>query len=198
MASSLNTNKKIKLTKHQKIPIEYLKKHRALIIYHSTGTGKTVTALLAVYQFKNDIVIIGPKNSQKTFIDHIQILKLDISRFTFYSFKKVKKILESDVKLFRNKSVIIDEAHNLRTENLHNLYITSALSMAFRIILLTATPVINSLNDLAVLVNIVKNDQVLPTDRDLLHQMYYDPEKMTVINEDNLVKKLNDSPENTN
>lgn len=180
----------IKLKKHQLIPIEFMKKNRALLLYHGTGTGKTFTALFAMYQFKNEIVIIGPKNSKKTFVDHMEKAKMDRSRFTFYSFQKIKKLLEEDVTLLKQKSVIIDEAHNLRTENLHNLYIASSLSLAHKFILLTATPVINGLHDLSVLINMVKNDNTLPTERELFKQMFYDEDSRKIINEQVLLSKL--------
>ena len=49
----------IKLKPHQLIPINFLKHNRSCILYHSTGSGKTITALKAMYQFDNDIIIIG-------------------------------------------------------------------------------------------------------------------------------------------
>ena len=55
---------------------------------------------------------------------------------------------------------------------------------------MTATPVINYLNDLSVLVNIVKGEDVLPTDRKLFDQMFYDEEKMGLINENILFEKI--------
>ncbi len=180
----------IELKEHQKIPIDFMKHNRGLILYHNTGAGKTLTALFAVYQFKYEIIVIGPKSSKKAFIDEIIKAELDLSRFTFYTFTKIKKILETNITIFKGRSVIIDEAHNLRNENLYNLYITSALAVAEKIILLTATPVINYLSDLSVLVNIVKGSDVLPTERKLFEQMFYDEERMVLINENILFNKI--------
>jgi superfamily II DNA or RNA helicase len=180
----------IELKEYQEIPIEFMKYNRGLILYHNTGAGKTLTALFAVYQFKYDIIIIGTKASRKTFMDNITKAEMDPSRFTFYTFTKIKKILETNITIFKNMSVIIDEAHNIRNENMHNLYIVSGLNCAQKIILLTATPVINYLNDLSVLVNIVKCSDVLPTERALFDQMFYDEEKMVLINEDILFNKI--------
>ena len=81
----------------------------------------------------------------------------------------------------------------MRSENVNNLYIITALGLAYKVILLTATPVINYLNDLAVLVNIVKGEEVLPTDRNLFNQMFYDEEKMRLINENILLNKVRDT-----
>lgn len=180
----------IKLNKHQKIPIIYMKHNRGVILYHSTGSGKTLTALYAVYQFKHDIIIIGTKSSKKTFNDNIQKANLNLSKFSFYTYSKIKKILETNITIFKNSSVIVDEAHNLRNENMYNLYITSALMLASKVILLTATPVVNYLNDLSVLINIVKGEDILPTERKLFDQMFYDEEKMMLINENILFDKI--------
>lgn len=180
----------IELKEHQKKPIEFIKYNRGLILYHSTGSGKTITALFAVYQFKYEIIIIGTKSSRKIFMDEIQKAELDSTRFIFYTYTKIKKILETNITIFKGRSVIIDEAHQLRNENLYNLYIASALVVAQKIILLTATPVVNYLNDLSVLVNIVKGSDVLPTERKLFEQMFYDEERMILINENILFNKI--------
>ena len=178
------------LKEHQKIPIEFMKYNHGLILYHSTGSGKTLTALYSVYQFKYDIIIVGNKSSKKTFTDNIIKAGLDPNRFSFFTYTKIKKVLEDKITIFKNKSVIVDEAHNLRNENMYNLYIASALQLASKVILLTATPVINYLNDLSVLVNIVKGEDLLPSDRMLFDQMYYDEEKMVLINQKILFDKI--------
>ena len=180
----------IELKPHQLIPIKFMKYNRGLILYHQTGSGKTLTALYSLYKFHYDIIIVGTKSSKKTFVDNIAKAEMEPSRFTFYTYTKIKKKLEDDIKIFKNCSVIIDEAHNLRSENMHNLYIISALALAVKIILLTATPVVNYLNDLAVLVNIIRREDVLPTDRKLFDQMFYDEDRMVLLNSKILFDKI--------
>lgn len=180
----------IELKPYQIIPIEFMKYNRGLLLYHSTGSGKTLTSIYGVYQFKWDIVIIGTKSSKKIFKDNIKKAEMDASRFIFYTYQKMKKALETTITLLKNKSVIVDEAHNLRTENMYNLYMVSALQLASKVILLTATPIVNYLNDLSVLVNIVHGEDVLPTDRKLFDQMFYDEERLVLINQNILFEKL--------
>ena len=180
----------ITLKDHQVIPIEFMKNHRGLLLYHSTGSGKSLTALFSMYQFPNEIIIIGPKSSKKAFMDNIKISELDPSRVTFYTYTKIKKILEDKITFFKNKTVIVDEAHILRNSTMYNLYIASALQLATKILLLTATPVVNYMNDLIVLINIVKGDDVLPSDRKLFDQMFYNEEKMELINSDILYERI--------
>lgn len=180
----------VQLKAYQKGPVKFMKNNKGLILFHSTGSGKTLTSLFAMYQFNKPIVIIGPKSSRKAFDDNILKANMDSSRFTFYSFKKIKNLVQEDTDIFKDKSIIIDEAHNLRNETTNNLFLISALSLAYKIILLTATPVINYLNDLSVLVNIVKDNEALPTDRHLFANMYYDEDNIGIINQDIIMKKL--------
>lgn len=184
---------KIELKPHQKFPVEFMKTHRAVLLYHNTGSGKTITALAAVYQFKENIIILGPKSSKKAFKDDIKKMKLDPSRFKFYTFTKIKKLLkEKNIDILQDFSVIIDEAHNLRNETSDNMMLISALELVNKIVLLTATPVINYLNDLSVIVNIIKNRAVLPTDVKTFNASYYDEDEGVVKNREVLIDKLQD------
>jgi superfamily II DNA or RNA helicase len=183
----------IELKPHQLLPVEFMKTHRALLLYHSTGSGKTITALRAVYQFDDNIVIIGPKSSKKAFQDDIKKLGLDPARFKFYTFTKMKKLIkEKNIDILSDFSVIVDEAHNLRNETTDNILLMSALESVKKIVLMTATPVINYLNDLSVMVNIIKNKAVLPTDIKTFNASYYDEELGEIRNKDVLVEKLKD------
>ena len=47
-------------------------KNDGLILYHSMGSGKTITSLAMVYQFKFPIIIISTKASRKNFHDDIK------------------------------------------------------------------------------------------------------------------------------
>jgi superfamily II DNA or RNA helicase len=184
-------NTKIELKPHQSVPINYMKDHRGLLLYHSTGSGKTITALMAMYQFEQNIIIIGPKSSKKAFFDDIKKLELDSSRFKFYTFAKIKKLLkETNIDILSEFSVIIDEAHNLRNETTDNMMIIAALELVQKLILLTATPVINYLNDLSVLINIIQNKAVLPTDVRTFNASYYDESSGSVMNRDIMINKL--------
>ena len=180
----------VQLQPHQQNVVNFMKYNRGIIVYHDVGAGKTLTSLYSVYQSNNDIIIVGTKSSRKTFVDNILKAEMDPNRFTFYTYTKVKKILEENITLFKNASVIVDEAHSLRNENMYNLYIASALMLASKVILLTATPVVNYLNDLSVLINIISGEDVLPTERKLFEQMFYDEERMVIINEKILFNKI--------
>merc|ERR1712127_835609 len=126
---------KVKLKQHQILPVKTIKKQRGLILFHSTGSGKTITALMAMAQFNKDIVIIGPRSSKKAFNDDMKKLNLDSNRFKFYTYTKIKTIVKDSLDVLDDKCVILDEAHNLRSETSNNLQLVYALEFAYKVIL---------------------------------------------------------------
>ena len=156
------TKFKIKLFEHQVKCVNWLKNHYGLILYHSMGTGKTITSLAMVYQFTYPIIIISTKASRKNFQDDIKKMDLDQSRFQILTYQKsIRLIMDSQLN-FSNCSVIIDEAHHLRSGTKLQSILIEECIRAKKIILLTGTIFYNALTDLSVLVNIVKKDEVLP------------------------------------
>jgi superfamily II DNA or RNA helicase len=155
-------NYNIKLFEHQIKCVNWMKEHYGLILYHSMGSGKTITSLAMVYQFKYPIIIISTKASRKNFQDDIKKMNLDTSRIQILTYQKViNSIMESKLD-FNNYSIIIDEAHHLRSgTKLQSILITECLK-AKKIVLLTGTIFYNALTDLSVLVNIIKKDEILP------------------------------------
>lgn len=152
----------IKLFEHQIRCVEWLKKHDGLVLYHSMGSGKTITSLAMVSQFKFPIIIISTKASRKNFQDDIKKMGLDVSRIQIITYQKVIKMIMDGGINFSDYSIIIDEAHHLRTgTKLQSILITEC-TKAKKIVLLTGTIFYNSLTDLSVLVNIIKRDEVLP------------------------------------
>ena len=89
------TNIKIKLFEHQIKCVNWLKTHDGLILYHSMGSGKTITSLAMVSQFKFPIIIIATKASRKNFTDDIEKI---INRYA-----DKLKILDFQLQLDRHK-----------------------------------------------------------------------------------------------
>lgn len=153
---------KIELFDYQKKCVEWLKTHYGLILYHSMGSGKTITSLTMVSQFSYPIIIISTKASRKNFQDDIKKIGIQDKHIQILTYQKAIKSIMDNKLSFENCSIIIDEAHHLRTgTKLQNILITECLN-AKKIVLLTGTIFYNSLTDLSVLVNIIKKDEVLP------------------------------------
>jgi superfamily II DNA or RNA helicase len=188
----------VSLKPHQQYVVDYMRdeNHRGLILYHSTGSGKTITSIKSMDQHPEPIIIIGRKSSKKAFIDDMKKMNISIDgsddepRYTFFTFSKIKTLLKDTLDMLVGRSIIVDEAHSLRNETSNNLMLIHAITMASRVMLLTATPVINYFNDLCVLVNLAKDEPILPTDIDSFNAAYYNSTSNEIENPDILVKKL--------
>jgi superfamily II DNA or RNA helicase len=173
-------NKKSKLgdniKPHQEAIVNHMLHHRGLIVSHSVGSGKTLSAVTAIdCVLKNDkkiekIIIITPKsleeNMKKEFDAYCGkedlCTRSDDPRIKFYTMRKFAMEYQKKIKHgLKNTFLIIDEAHNLRSqinekkESQASRIITECAKKAGKVLLLTATPVINSCSDIANLIEMV-------------------------------------------
>lgn len=179
-----NNLNKFKLQPHQIKVYDYLLKHWSILLFHKMGSGKTISSLYPALKFGKPIVIIGPKSSKKSFMDDLEKLKLfddintnNLPPIEWYTFTKAENIMQSQFDILRDKTVIIDEAHHLRSQTKQMMFIINSLSLAFKLILLTGTPIINHPIDLCVLVNIVKNKEVFTIDKSLFDFYYVEKDE---------------------
>ena len=184
----------IKLNPHQVIPVQHIRNVYGLLLFHSPGSGKTITSLKMAEQFvSHKVLIITTKSSIKAFQDDLVKIGWDIKSrpIEFYTYKKFISAYASDIAITNNKIVIIDEAHRLRNESRDMSLIITAVATAHRLVLLTATPVINYPSDIAPLINMVKKKEVLPTNTQLFDFYYLDEEDGSQLtNKSMLVSKL--------
>jgi SNF2 family DNA or RNA helicase len=132
-----------------------------LLVVHDTGLGKTLPAIIASILFLQDnpdksIVVVSPAglvgNFKKESDKHGLGIQLD--KYKFFSFRSFKDIDCTDCFL------IIDEVHNLRTIGTKSYsYAYKSAKQASKVLLLTATPMVNYLSDFKSLINLVhQND----------------------------------------
>jgi len=185
----------LQLFGYQEFCVNYIKKHFGLILYHSMGSGKTITSLAMSNQFANDIIVVATKSSRKNFQDDIQKMikqgaKIDPSKITILTYQKaISKIKDKQLD-FNNKIVIIDEAHRLRNVSKLTSILISECFNAFKLILLTGTIFYNGLSDLSILVNMIKRADVLPETSREFKFFYYDETYETPTNISDFVEKI--------
>jgi SNF2 family DNA or RNA helicase len=165
---------KIELFDYQMNCVNYIKNHDGLVLYHSMGSGKTITSLAMVYQFPYSIIIISTKASRKNFQDDIKKMGLDTKRIQIITYQKAISSIINKQLSFETNSVIVDEAHHLRSGTKLQTMLVAELMRAKKVVLLTGTIFYNSLTDLSVLVNIVKKDEVMPETNKEFKFFYYD------------------------
>jgi superfamily II DNA or RNA helicase len=176
---------KMPLRDHQKRVCKVIRGQRGLIVVHSVGTGKTLTAVTASQCFLMDnpgakVIVLTPlsliDNFKKAMLGY-GISNKDpryeiMSHQAFlYRFKKAHQYKNGNKDPLRGNMVIIDEAHNFRTQPLigkkdGQAYDTDAKWMiratrtAARVLCLTATPFVNTEKDLHNLVAMTKSTNI--------------------------------------
>lgn len=176
---------KMPLRDHQKRVCKVIRGQRGLIVVHSVGTGKTLTAVTASQCFLMDnpgarVIVLTPlsliDNFKKAMVGYgisNKDPRYDImSHQAFlYRFKKAHQNKIGNKDPLRGNMVIIDEAHNFRTQPLIHkkggeAYDTDAKWMiratrtAARVLCLTATPFVNSEKDMLNLVAMTKSTNI--------------------------------------
>jgi SNF2 family DNA or RNA helicase len=148
---------KLKLKPHQEIVVRHLlnPKNKGLLVAHSVGSGKTLTGVTASqcilqnYENIKKVIIITPTSLQKNFKKEMirYGIKEDDDRYEFYTFEGFSR--NSKKIVCRNTFLIIDEAHNLRSnKSVRANKIKKCAQVAAKVMLLTATPIINKKKDL--------------------------------------------------
>lgn len=202
-----------RLQEHQMRVVRHMLTHRSLLAIHATGTGKTLTAVSTINcmlaKYPNiRIIIITPltlvdnmKNEMRRFGLNLKKDPELYTRVELYSYdeyvnlQRRKKIVEC-----KNTFLIIDEVHNLRTDTnikdsklekgTKSYVIMKCAAEAFKVLLLTATPIINNIFDLRNLMLMLdgKDPENPPSKKEFLSEVktslgnminckvsYYDP-----------------------
>ena len=178
------TNSKIPLYPHQLRVVSFLSKNRGLIAIHEVGTGKTLTAVTAGQCFLNEdpnhkVIVVTPVSLQKNFIQTLEkygVSEEDKKRFRFYTIQGFYSAYKSGTVKEENESMLIlDEAHNIRTNQgefdglndpIQNkevgVYAKALIALGKnvkRVLLLTATPMVNLPADMINLIAIVNGEK---------------------------------------
>lgn len=141
----------LKIKKHQKEISDYMLKPsvRGLIGFHSTGSGKSISALTVARCLGLKTIIVMPGAVISGFKREIsrteEFVDLDIELTTYGVF--INNFMDNH-KLVTGKLVIVDEIHNFRSATSETYKMIYALSKAKKILLLSATPIQNEPSDL--------------------------------------------------
>lgn len=163
----------VTFTTAQRNIIEYFNYVKSLLVCLSTGSGKTLVAyaISQCYLNKypnNKVIVISPLTLTKNF--HKESNKFGgiiDDRYSFFSFEKFLR-LDKDCKKVdcKNSLLIIDEVHTLR--NFTGKKYDSVMLCAIRshkILLLTATPLVNSISDYISIINLLYQNYIINKER---------------------------------
>ena len=162
----------------QKRVINHINKNDSLLVIHGTGCGKTIAAVIASQCFLEShpnkrVVFVSPASLVSNFKNELLKEKVkNIEKYDFFSYHKFLN-LKKNKKGFscKNKMLIIDEAHNIRSKiNLKKpnkiTMVKAILDCAYsaeKRLLLTATPFVNSPQDFINLINILHGKEICGT-----------------------------------
>lgn len=172
------------LKEHQIKTIEHMKKFDRLLLFHSVGSGKTATSITTIrclldwekkLQNENDkvsrVFVITPTSLVQNYKKEMNKLNVDFgNRVEINSYGMFLNKYKSKVRQFQNAIFIIDEAHNFKThvkngkqgmepEGIRARDLMKLTEGASKVILLTATPVQNNIDDFANIYAILKNQE---------------------------------------
>ena len=157
----------------QRHVIEYFHYVKSLLVCLSTGCGKTLIALSIAqcYLYQNPthkVVVVSPATLLNNF--HKEAAKFGVNiddRYTFYSFQKFQRLEANLTKVScENTLLIVDEVHVLR--NFAGKIYDSVMKCAIKankILLLTATPIINTTSDYLSLINLLYQNYIVGPER---------------------------------
>ena len=213
----------MKLQDHQEATLQYFinSPNRGLFVLHGTGSGKTLTAIAIAERLKwyKECLLIAPKSLHDNFRKELSRYgsKVDMDRYKFVSSNASNMIdkLETskdeltgiDVKSLRldNKLILIDEAHNLLvgmangSKNATALYDMLMKAKNCRIIMLTASGIINSIYEIVPALNICKGPirtedgemtTLLPESSEDFSRYFIDEKTMKLKNVDKLRNRI--------
>jgi superfamily II DNA or RNA helicase len=171
---TIYSDTKLTIKRHQLSVANHLFNNRGAIVVHSVGTGKTLSAVataqcLLLNNKVNKVIVVTPTSLQNNFKSQMKMYGLRNENFKFYSFYTIQKLvndIENKKVVSPEKSLlIIDEAHNLRTIDGGRIKpILKYAKKAEKILLLTATPLINYQQDIINLVSIIKGTEPISAD----------------------------------
>jgi len=159
---------KIKPLKHQEIVSNFLLKdnNKGLLLFHNVGSGKTITSLfsakLLLDKYPNKkILIITPTSLVENYNKEIKKLNIDFKdSLTIYSYGIFVNLLkEGKMKMCSKNILIIDEAHNFVNNGIRSKYIMKCARKAFKILLLTASPLKNTPLDIINLLAMINKEK---------------------------------------
>ncbi len=175
-AITLYSDTDLNIKKHQLSVANHLVTNHGVIVVHSVGTGKTLSAIstaqcLLIKKIVSNVIVITPVSLQQNFISQSKMYGLDEdsidSNYTFYTIQGMANAIESGDAPSPSKSlVIIDEAHNLRTIGGSRFdLIFKYVKKAEKVMLLTATPLINYKYDIINLVSMINGEKPISIDK---------------------------------
>lgn len=179
------SGKNMQTKQHQIRVIQHMmnEKTKGLLAIHSTGSGKTITAVTTINCMLNEdnklkVIIITPKSLQENMKKEMKKFGMnpDLPNLFYFTTTLFYRQYISSVNtrnLCKDALIIIDEAHNLRSlkSKISSVFI-GACKPSKKVLLLTATPYVNAEYDIINLIAMV--DHTSPVSINIWNNFLHD------------------------
>jgi N12 class adenine-specific DNA methylase len=213
----------IQLQPHQQATLDYFARapNRGLLLLHSTGSGKTLTAIAIAEHLKyyRECIVIAPKSLHDNFKKSLHQYGVHNQKRYRYVSSNASNMIDKletttdeltgfDVKSLKldNKLIILDEWHNLGVGMSNGSARASALydmlmkAKSCKIILLTASGIVNGIYEMVPALNICKGPirtedgewtTLLPESSEEFSRYFIDEKTSMIKNADKLRNRIN-------
>ena len=187
--TTLNNN--VTLNPHQKLVAEFMRDtdRKGLVIVHKVGSGKTITALVSAQCLLSKsphmrVVVLTPKAVTEQFKMELNRLNLSsriYNRIHVHSHQSWLNGFQLGTETARNTILIVDEAHKFKstTSGKFAELLSEASRKAYKILLLTATPIVNNGNELINYMSIL-NSKNINTEQKRLKKRFNNKDKAEI------------------
>ena len=173
----------IKLMPYQCYPADRLlnnPEQKGMILYHALGSGKTFTAIAYTKMMPDmNVVIVVPGFLKFQWQNNLSLFKEDNpNRYKIVSYEELEQISDDDLS---SSIIIVDEIHKIVNGMLsddvggssENVKIYNKIKKAKKNLLLTATPLYDSILGLAYIVNLASGKDLMPLQfKQILHKHF--------------------------
>lgn len=162
---------KLKLREYQENICKFLHTNRGIVVVHGVGTGKTLTSVTVSQCYldenpKGKVIVSTPKSLLENFRKELKTYGADVDdpRYLFYTHDGLCNLIKNKkvpLTFFKDALLVIDEVHNFRTLPLRKAdakkgtihysnayYAIKAAHNSKKVLGLTATPIVNDIQDL--------------------------------------------------
>ena len=162
----------VKLGAHQKKVAKAFSKKKSMLIVHAPGMGKTLTAIACAERFLDkhptrNVVVVTLVSLLDNFSKEFKKYgNIDTTKYIFISYEtflsEYTKQKKNTYKMFKKSLVIIDEAHEVRNyESKVTQALMDCIKYAQKVLLLTATPYVNTVCDFIPLINLLNKKYIV-------------------------------------
>ena len=133
------------LLPHRQSIVDRLGSQHGLILAHDTGTGKTLSAIAVAERFPEvDVLAIVPASLVSNF--HKELKRYCVQEPDRYRIISYHWLLTNPIDC-EGVFLICDEAHRLKSKGQITSQVMQCARQAFKVLLLTATPIVNDPSD---------------------------------------------------